>query len=97
MFIADLHIHSAYSRATSRDLLPVQLEVSARRKGIHLVGSGDFTHPAWRQLLRENLEPAEEGLFCLKEELRIADSGTAADQLRPRFILSGEISSIYKK
>ncbi|MBQ6807560.1 MAG: UvrD-helicase domain-containing protein [Firmicutes bacterium] len=97
MFIADLHIHSAYSRATSRDLLPVQLEASARRKGIHLVASGDFTHLAWRQLLQESLEPAEEGLYRLKEDIRIPDSGVAADRLRPRFILSGEISSIYKK
>ena len=97
MFIADLHIHSAYSRATSRDLLPPQLEASARRKGIDLVASGDFTHPVWRQLLREELEPAEEGLFRLKAAHRLAESGFAQDRRAPRFIISGEISSIYKK
>ena len=97
LFIADLHIHSAYSRATSRNLLPPQLEASARRKGIHLVATGDFTHPAWRQILQENLEPAADGLFRLKDTYRLPDCGVAADQLRPNFILSGEISSIYKK
>lgn len=97
LFIADLHIHSAYSRATSRDSLPPQLEASARRKGIHLLATGDFTHPAWRQILQENLKPAADGLFQLKDTYRIPDCGVAADQLHPFFILSGEISSIYKK
>ena len=46
MYIADLHIHSRYSRATSRELTPETLELSARRKGIRLLGTGDFTHPA---------------------------------------------------
>ena len=48
MLIADLHIHSRYSRATSRDCIPEQLEWWARRKGIQVIGTGDFTHPAWR-------------------------------------------------
>lgn len=48
MYIADLHIHSKYSRATSKDLEPEQLAAWAARKGIGLVGTGDFTHPAWR-------------------------------------------------
>ena len=48
MYIADLHIHSRYSRATSRDLTPEQLDFQARKKGIRLLGTGDFTHPAWR-------------------------------------------------
>ena len=56
MFIADLHIHSKYSRATSRDCVPEYLDLWARRKGIALVGTGDFTHPAWRQELEERLE-----------------------------------------
>ena len=61
MYIADLHIHSAYSRATSRACDAPNLDLWARRKGIGLVGTGDFTHPAWRQALREALEPAEDG------------------------------------
>ena len=48
MYIADLHIHSKYSRATSKELEPEPLDAWARRKGIGLVGTGDFTLPAWR-------------------------------------------------
>ena len=55
MFYADLHIHSRYSRATSRDCDLPHLEWWARRKGIALVGTGDFTHPAGRAELREQL------------------------------------------
>lgn len=95
MYIADLHIHSKYSRATSRDLTPQRLDFWASRKGIGLLGTGDFTHPAWRRELEEALEPAEEGLYRLKEEL--AEGEGAAGGGRPRFVISGEISSIYKK
>ena len=55
MVIADLHIHSRYSRATSRECDPEHLELWARRKGIGLLGTGDFTHPAWREELKENM------------------------------------------
>lgn len=96
MFIADLHIHSKYSRATSRDCDTAHLDFWARRKGIHLLGTGDFTHPAWRAELAEKLIPAEEGLYRLREEYRLPDS-IGGQSLSPRFILSGEISSIYKK
>lgn len=96
MYIADLHIHSKYSRATSRDLTPEYLDLWARRKGIGLVGTGDFTHPAWREELQEKLAPAEGGLYVLKNEFRIKD-GTADEAVTPRFVITGEISSIYKK
>lgn len=96
MYIADLHIHSRYSRATSKDCTPEYLDLWARRKGIHLVGTGDFTHKAWRDQLKEKLEPAEEGFYCLKEEYQIRDK-TARTSWDPRFVVSGEISSIYKK
>ena len=96
MYIADLHIHSRYSRATSRDCTPEYLDLWARRKGIHIVGSGDFTHPAWREELKEKLTPAEDGFYILKEEYRIKDE-TTPDNLIPRFVVTGEISSIYKK
>ena len=96
MYIADLHIHSKYSRATSRDCDIQHLDLFARRKGIDLVGTGDFTHPAWRAELAERLIPAEEGLYVLKEEYILPDD-TAGRPARPRFVLTGEISSIYKK
>ena len=95
MYIADLHIHSKYSRATSRDCDTAHLDFWARRKGIALLGTGDFTHPAWREELRANLTEAESGLYTLREDLRLPDS--VKDAGAPRFVLSAEISSIYKK
>lgn len=95
MYIADLHIHSRYSMATSRDCDAPHLDLWARNKGIDLVGTGDFTHPAWRAELKEQLTPAEEGLYTLKEDYRLP--ADAADAPRPRFIVTGEISTIYKK
>ncbi len=96
MYIADIHIHSRYSRATSKDCTPEYLDLWARRKGIHIIGTGDFTHPAWRKELKEKLTPAEDGLYVLKEEYRIRDESVRGDII-PRFIITGEISSIYKK
>lgn len=96
MYIADLHIHSKYSRATSQTCVPAYLAHWAAQKGITLLGTGDFTHPAWRALLQEQLQPAEEGLYTLKADCCLEgerfDKGTS-----PRFVVSGEISSIYKK
>ena len=71
MYIADLHIHSRFSYATSRDCDLPHLDWWARRKGIGLLGTGDFTHPAWRAELRQQLVPAEEGVYILKEEYRL--------------------------
>ncbi|MFO7253533.1 MAG: DNA helicase UvrD, partial [Actinomycetes bacterium] len=68
-FIADLHIHSKYSRACSKDCDLEHLTWWARRKGVTLVGTGDFTHPAWFEHLRETLVPAEPGLFRLRDDL----------------------------
>lgn len=101
MYIADLHIHSKYSRATSKEGVPEVLEFWAKRKGIGLLGTGDFTHPAWRAELREKLVPAEEGFFTLKDSLSFKEDVPADREagavIRPRFVISGEISSIYKK
>jgi DNA helicase-2/ATP-dependent DNA helicase PcrA len=95
--IVDFHVHSHYSIATSRELIPEHLELWARRKGIHVIGSGDVFHPGWYEELREKLVPAEDGLFALKEECRIRDELFPSQDLPPvRFMLSGEISSIYK-
>ena len=96
MYFADLHIHSRYSRATSKEGDLPHLDLWARKKGIALVGTGDFTHPAWRQEMEEQLLPAEEGLYRLKEEFRLP-CGVAGQPAEPRFVVSGEISSIYKQ
>ena len=75
MYFADLHIHSRFSRATSRDCDLPHLDWWARRKGITLIGTGDFTHPAWRAELRDQLEPAGEGVYALRSHLRLAEGG----------------------
>ncbi|WP_203904199.1 UvrD-helicase domain-containing protein [Virgisporangium aliadipatigenens] len=101
-FVADLHIHSKYSRACSRDLDLDNLTWWARRKGITLLGTGDFTHPAWFDHLRDALVPAEPGLYQLAPERAEAIARklppvlASADQ-PVRFQLSVEISTIYKR
>ncbi|MBE5795234.1 MAG: hypothetical protein E7323_11215 [Clostridiales bacterium] len=95
MYLADLHIHSRYSRATSRDLDPQHLDLWGRRKGLQLIGTGDLTHAAWREELRETLIPAGNGLYTLKEELRLPCE--TRDASPPLFVVTGEISTIYKK
>ena len=77
MYIADLHIHSRFSRATSKDGDLPHLDWWARRKGIRMVGTGDFTHPAWRAELREQLVPAGEGVYTLRQDLRLPDVARA--------------------
>ena len=98
-YIADLHTHSPYSRATSPEGTPSGLAGWARIKGIQVIATGDFTHPAWFRRLREELEPAEPGLFRLKDETTIASplGGVTPAQSPVRFLLSAEISSIYKR
>jgi PHP family Zn ribbon phosphoesterase len=98
-FYADLHIHSKYSRACSRDCDLEHLAWWARRKGVSVVGTGDFTHPAWLEHLRENLEPAEPGLFRLRADLDREVERTLPPSCRGpvRFMLSVEISTIYKR
>jgi len=102
-FVADLHIHSKYSRACSRDLTLDTLAWWARRKGITLLGTGDFTHPAWSEHLRESLVPAEPGLYRLhpdrEAELgrRLSPRLTGSEVRAVRFMLSVEISTIYKR
>ena len=90
-FIADFHIHSKYSRATSPQMDLENLDKWAKIKGIKVLGTGDFTHPEWFKNLKEKLEPAETGLFRLK----IKDSRPKNNTTR--FILTTEISCIYSK
>src|SRR2546423_6501914 len=94
-FVADLHIHSKSPRACSRDLALPTLAWWARRKGITLLGTGDFTHPAWYDHLREHLVPAEPGLFTLTTPSRPLPPTVAGREVR--FMLSVEISTIYKR
>ena len=98
-YIADLHVHSKYSRATAKNLDLEHLYIYAQLKGITVVATGDFTHPAWFSELAEKLEPAEDGFFKLKPEIATAcDREVPPSCRRPvRFVLSTEISNIYKK
>lgn len=85
-FVADLHIHSKYSRATSKEMNLESLDKWAKIKGIKVMGTGDFTHPAWFKEIKEKLEIAESGLYKMKG----SETGT-------RFLLTVEISSIYSQ
>ncbi|MCP3958209.1 MAG: UvrD-helicase domain-containing protein [bacterium] len=98
-FYADLHIHSKYSRATSKNCDLEHLALWARRKGISVVATGDFTHPAWFDEIREKLVPAEPGLFRLRPDLESEiDRRLPGSCAGPtRFMLEVEISTIYKK
>ena len=98
-FHADLHLHSHYSRATSKNLNLEHLYQWAQLKGIRVVGTGDFVHPGWMDELEEKLQPAEEGLFRLKPELERTMDGQvpAACRAPVRFMLTVEISNIYKR
>src|SRR3989338_9124918 len=81
-FVADFHIHSKYSRATSRDMDTQHISEWAKLKGITLMGTGDFTHHLWLEELKGHLEDAGNGLFKYNDIY---------------FILTSEISSIYSK
>ncbi|MAF14008.1 MAG: DNA helicase UvrD [Parcubacteria group bacterium] len=85
-YIADLHIHSKYSRACSKNLDLEHNEIWAKKKGIQIVGTGDFTHPVWFKELKEKLVEDKPGLFKLKE----SDG-------KVLFMLTAELSCIYKQ
>lgn len=98
-FIADLHIHSRFSMATAKNLDFEHLHMAAQLKGITVVGTGDCTHPGWFDEIQAKLVPAESGLFRLNDAAaRQVDARVPASCRRAvRFILSVEISNIYKK
>jgi len=85
--IADLHIHSKYSRATSREMNLETLSQWARIKGIDVLGTGDFTHPAYFASIEEKLEPSAPGLFALKGK----------GEKPVHFMLTSEVSNIYSQ
>ena len=94
--IADLHIHSRFSMATSREGTPENLDFWARKKGISLIGTGDFTHPVWREELKERLVTEGNGLYRLRDEY-VKEESRKFPVEGTHFVVSGEISSIYKK
>ena len=103
-YLADLHVHSHYSRATSKASHLHGLAAWAAVKGIAVVATGDCTHPGWFAHLYEHLEPAEPGFFRLRPDERIDWPSLVPEGIRPqaspadiRFVLSAEISSIYKR
>ena len=97
-YIADLHIHSPFSRATSKASNLAGLFAWAQVKGINVVGTGDFTHPGWFKQLKELLTPAEPGLFRLKnEQVPPALDNVTPENIPTLFVLTSEISSIYKR
>lgn len=94
-YLADLHIHSRYSRACSRDLSPETLALWGQLKGISVIGTGDFTHPLWLEELADKLEPTEGGLLALRKELALPVPESCRAPVY--FIPSAEISCIYRK
>ena len=105
-FIADFHIHSKFSRATSKDMDLENIDRWARIKGIKLMGTSDFTHPLWFKELKSKLEPAEPGFFKLKAKnvkpkvnngWELINNNGISKENRTRFILTSEISCIYSK
>lgn len=98
--MVDLHVHSHYSRATSKDCTFEGLFKWGKLKGINIIGTGDFTHPAWFEEMREKLESAEPGLFKLKDELAREIDKTLPASVRSqtiRFVPTVEIATIYSK
>ena len=98
-FIADLHVHSKFSRATAKNLDLEHIHIAAQLKGITVVGTGDFTYPQWLSEIKEKLVPAEPGLFRLTDDLvKVCDQQVPLSCRQPvRFVLATEISNIYKK
>lgn len=83
-FLADLHIHSHYSRATSPNMHPSAINRVAKEKGIAVMATGDFTHSGYLKELQEELEPAEDGLFVCRD-----------DKQGTRFLLTAEVANIF--
>lgn len=91
-FVADLHLHSKYSRAVSQNMVLPEMARWASLKGLDIISASDFTHPLWLRELKSQLKEASEGLYILKSQITNDKS-----QSRALFLLSTEISSIYKQ
>src|SRR3989344_962504 len=95
-FVADLHLHSKYSRAVSQQMILPEVAKWASKKGIQILTTGDWTHPLWIREIKSQLKEKSEGLYGLKSE---GDSGSSTRMTgrEPLFLLSTEIASIYKE
>ena len=80
--IADFHLHSKYSRATSKEMNLDGISTAAKMKGIKLMGTGDFTHPEWLKELEEKLQPVNGNLYIYKDVY---------------YMLTAEVSNVYEK
>ncbi len=89
MVVADLEVHSRFARACSKDLNPIELNAWAKRKGVHLLSSGDITHPLWRREVNKLVEERSPGFFTLKDE--------KSNPFAPRFVLGGEVSLMFRQ
>ena len=99
-YVADIHIHSKFSRATARDMTLDTLAYWAKIKGIQLLATADFTHPEWFFLMKDKLEPSGNGFFRMKNILPPENEHLQSIRVSPEdmsFILSTEISFIYSK
>ncbi len=99
-YITDFHIHSRYSRATSKSLTPESLDYWSKLKGVHVLGTGDCVHPRWLEELKEKLQVGANGLYQLKSKYKLKPSEVPCPSFTKRnshFMLTTEISSIYKK
>ncbi|MBI5134763.1 DNA helicase UvrD [Candidatus Uhrbacteria bacterium] len=106
--IADLHIHSRFARACSKEMNLPNLDRWAKIKGVQILGTGDAFHPVWRKELREGLVPAEEGLFVVGDQSleprtpalagsRLGGGCVPEPQTKTRFMLTTEVACIYKQ
>lgn len=93
-YYTDLHIHSKYSRATSKNCNLEELAFWAKKKGLSVISTGDFTHPAWLEEIKEKLVESENGTLRLRSDIE-KDIFKGEEPIK--FILSVEISTIYKK
>lgn len=100
--VADLHIHSKYSRAVSQEMTLENISLWAKKKGVQMMGTGDFTHPQWFNEIKTKLVMAENGLFQLASGSPVSPSRASREMITKqdfltRFMLTTEISSIYSK
>ncbi|MCK4224340.1 MAG: DNA helicase UvrD [candidate division Zixibacteria bacterium] len=97
-FIADFHVHSKYSRATSKEMDVENLARWANLKGVGLLGTGDFTHPFYFAELKQKLQPTGNGIFTLKKEFKqSAGSVGNVHQSEVHFMLTSEVSNMFQQ
>lgn len=99
-YVVDLHVHSHFSRATSKNCDLEGLYRWGKLKGINIIGTGDFTHPEWFAEIQSKLVPAESGLMQLRHDLAVEIDQSLPETVRAniiRFVPSVEIATIYKK